>query len=60
MSHILGEKGPKPCYVHKVKVTVTTNGFTKFLKVEDEEENKVEQLPVQIVGEVSMLEVSIN
>jgi hypothetical protein len=60
MTHILGEKGPKPSYIHKVKVTVTTNGLTKFLKVEDELEDKIVPVPVSLVGQSSMLEVSIN
>jgi len=35
MSKELGIKGQLPSIVHKIKLSIATNGFTKFLKVID-------------------------
>jgi hypothetical protein len=48
MTKLLGIKGVMPSLVHKLKVSVATNGFTKFLKLTDVEESQTpERQPLQ-------------
>lgn len=35
MKKLLGIKGPVPSQIHKVQVSIDTNGYTKFLKITD-------------------------
>ena len=35
MSGVLGVKGTMPSFVYKLKLSIVTNGFTKFLEITD-------------------------
>jgi hypothetical protein len=41
MTKLLGIKGVMPSLIHKLKIAVATNGFTKFLKITDVDEAQV-------------------
>jgi len=61
LSDQIGSRGGMPGFVHKIRVSVVTNGVTKFLKIEDAEERKaLDQKPFESEGRSKMLELSIS
>jgi len=45
MTNLLGIKGSMPSFLHKVNICVTTNGYSKFLKISDVKDNdKIERI----------------
>ena len=43
MGKLIGVKGPAPTQIHKIQISIDTNGFTKFLKISDVLEEEHEQ-----------------
>ena len=39
MTNLLGIKGSMPSFMHKLNICVTTNGYSKFLKISDVVDN---------------------
>jgi len=40
MTNLLGIKGSMPSFLHKLNICVTTNGYSKFLKISDVKDNE--------------------